>query len=123
MTEHRCPNCEALMIELDCLECVAHSVHETAVKVMENRMENLAPPTRTHCAKGHEMTEENTRVEVRVTDKQSISRSCKLCHNARAVAQRQRERTRPRELGKLDRGRVAPTGRMTNETLPVEEQP
>ena len=94
MTEQRCPACEALIVELDCLECVAHEIHETAVKAMEKRLQDIPPPTRSHCAKGHEMTEENTRIEIRVDGKQSITRICKQCHQDRAVAQRQRGKTR-----------------------------
>jgi hypothetical protein len=124
MSENRCPNCEALMVELDCLECVVHSQYQNAVRVMDQRLANLPPPTRSHCRNGHEMTEANTRIDVRADrDKQSVTRVCRACHNARGVARREREKTtQPREPGKLDRGRVAPTGRMTPQTLPVEEQ-
>jgi len=123
MTEVRCPDCEALLTELDCLECVWHKQHQNAVRVMDQRLADLPPPARTHCAKGHEMTEANTRIEVRVEGKKSITRVCKACRNDRMAAQRERRKTtQPREPGKLDRGRVAPTGRMTSQTLPAEEQ-
>ena len=119
MTEQRCPACEALIVELDCLECVAHEIHETAVNAMEKRLQSIPPPTRSHCAKGHEMTEQNTRIEIRVDGKQSITRICKQCHQDRAVAQRQRGKTRPRERAERSTGAgTAPTGRMTIATLP-----
>jgi hypothetical protein len=121
MSENRCPDCEALMVELDCLECVVHSQHQNAVRVMDQRLADLPPPIRSHCARGHEMTEANTRIEVRVDGKKSITRVCKACRNDRMAAQRERRKTtQPREPGELDRGRVAPTGRMTSTTLPVE---
>jgi len=121
MTERRCPACEALIVELDCFECVAYQLHETAVNAMQKRLQSIPPPTRSHCAKGHEMTEENTRIEIRVNDKQSITRICKQCHNARAVAQRERGKTRPRERAERSTGAgTAPTGRMTIATLPPE---
>jgi hypothetical protein len=104
MTEQRCPACEALIVELDCLECVAHEIHETAVNAMEKRLQDIPPPTRSHCAKGHEMTEENTRIEIRVDGKQSITRICKQCHQDRAVAQRERGKTRPRERAERSTG-------------------
>jgi len=119
MSEHRCPDCEALIVELDCFECVAYQLHETAVHAMEKRLQSIPPATRSHCAKGHEMTEENTRIEIRVDGKQSITRICKQCHNARAVAQRERGKTRPRERAERSTGAgTAPTGRMTPQTLP-----
>jgi hypothetical protein len=120
MSEDRCPNCEAVMVELDCLECVVHSQHQNAVRVMDQRLADLPPPIRSHCARGHEMTEANTRIEVRVDGKKSITRVCKACRNDRMAAQRERRKTtQPREPGRLDRGRVAPTGRMTPSTLPA----
>ena len=123
MTEQRCPNCEAVLTELDCLECVAHEHHQRSVRVMDQRLATLPPPSRSHCRKGHEMTEANTRIEVRVDGKKSITRVCRTCHNLRSVTQRERaktlETTQPREPGGLDRGRAAPTGRMTSTNLPA----
>ena len=124
MSENRCPNCEALMIELDCLECVWHTRHENAVRVMGQRAATLEPSTSTYCPNGHLRTEENTRIDIRVDDRKSVSRACRTCHNEKAIRRRAMRKaeqtTQPRELGKLDRGRVAPTGRMTPQTLPVE---
>jgi len=127
MTEHlpdkRCPECEALITEQDCLECVWYAQHMNSVRVMGQRLSELAPATRTHCVNGHEMTKENTRIDVRIGLKQGITRTCRACLRQRVLDHRARkgsETTQPRELGKLDRGRVAPTGRMTEQTLPVE---
>jgi len=125
MTENRCPNCEALMIELDCLECVSHLRHENAVMVMGQGVATLDSSTSKYCPNGHLRTEENTRIDIRVDDRKSVSRACRTCHNEKAIrrrAMRKAEQTaQPRELGELDRGRVAPTGRMTRQTLPAEE--
>jgi len=92
MTEDRCPDCEAIITELDCAECLAYQRLQTAVRSMEHRVATLAPATRTHCRNGHEMNEKNTRVEVRTGDKASITRVCRTCHNARAVSRRVRNK-------------------------------
>ena len=98
MSENRCPNCEALITELDCLECVWHAMHENAVRVTEEKLAALPPPTRTHCVKGHEMTEENTRIDVRKYDThKAIARICKTCHRQRAVEQKARNRAKAME--------------------------
>ena len=98
MTEQRCPNCEAVITELDCLECVWHAMHENAVRVNEEKLAALPPATRTHCFKGHEMTEENTRIDVRKYDtRKAISRICKTCHRLRAVEQKARNRAQAME--------------------------
>ena len=124
MTEQRCPNCEALMIELDCLECVSNTRHENAVEVMGQRAATLQPFTSTHCPNGHLRREENTRIDIRLNGKKGVSRACRTCHNEKAIRRRamrkEAETTQPREPGGLDRGRAAPTGRMTPRTLPVE---
>ena len=91
MTEQRCPDCEALITELDCLECVWYSQHENAVRVMTDRVAVLAPATRTHCAKGHEMTDANTRLDIRLGHKQGISRTCRTCLRLRGIERRQRD--------------------------------
>ena len=89
MTDRRCSECEAIITELDCLECVWHEKHLNSVRVMGQRVANLPPPTRTHCVNGHEMTEANTRIDFRADrEKQSVSRACRACHNARGVARR-----------------------------------
>jgi hypothetical protein len=124
MTENRCPNCEALMVELDCLECVWYSQHQTAVRVMGERFGALATPTLSYCVNGHEMTEANTRLDVRIGVRKGNTRTCRACLRQRVIDRRERGRgtAQPREPRELDRGRVAPTGRMTPSTLPVEEQ-
>ena len=127
MTEQRCPDCEALMIELDCLECVWHLRNENVIQVMAQRAATLQPSTSTHCPNGHLRTEENTRIDIRLNGKKGVSRACRTCHNEKAIRRRamrkEAETTQPREPGGLDRGRAAPTGRMTPRTLPVEGTP
>ena len=125
MTENRCPDCEAIITELECLECVWYSQHQHSVRVKGQMFAASTAPTKTHCANGHEMTEANTRLDHRIGDRGGITRTCRTCLRQRVKEQRARrgaETAQPRELGKLDRGRVAPTGRMTSQTLPAEEQ-
>lgn len=127
MTEQRCPACEALIVELDCLECEWHLRNEKAIEVMVQRAATLQPLTSTHCPNGHLRTEENTRIDIRVDHRKGVSRACRTCHNEKAIRRRAmrkaQETTQPREPGGLDRGRAAPTGRMTPRTLPVEGTP
>ena len=121
MSETRCPRCEAVMHELDCLECVAYDRLRAATPVAE-RAETLDPTAPTHCIRGHEWTEASTRIDKR-PNRPTATRVCRTCVNERlkaARAKRRAETTRPREPGELDRGRAAPTGRMTPQTLPVE---
>jgi hypothetical protein len=121
MSETRCPRCEAVMHELDCLECVAYDRLRAANPVAE-RAETLDPTAPTHCIRGHEWTEASTRIDKR-PNRPNATRVCRTCVNERlkaARAKRRAETTRPREPGELDRGRAAPTGRMTPQTLPVE---
>jgi len=126
MSEHRCPNCEALITELDCLECVWYSQHENAVRVMSDRVAILAPANRSHCANGHEMTDDNTRLDIRLGHKQGISRTCRTCLRQRGAERRKRdagETTRPQERAERSTG-VGPRqpGGLTPHTLPAEEQ-
>ena len=93
MTEDRCPNCEALLTELECFECAWHAMHENAVRLTADKLAALAPPTRTHCIKGHEMTPENTRLDVRKPESgKPTYRVCITCHRQRAIDQRARAR-------------------------------
>ncbi len=120
MSENRCPRCEAVMNELDCLECVAYDRMRAANPVAE-RVTDPAQPQSTHCIRGHEWTEASTRIEKR-PNRPSPIRTCRTCHNERLKAARAMRRagtTQPREPGGLDRGRAAPTGRMTPQTLPA----
>jgi IS5 family transposase len=107
------------MHELDCLECVAYDRMRAANPVAE-RVTDPAQPQSTHCIRGHEWTEASTRIEKR-PNRPSPIRTCRTCHNERLKAARAKRRagtTQPREPGGLDRGRAAPTGRMTMSTLP-----
>ena len=91
MNEPRCPNCEALLTELECFECAWHAMHENAVRLTADKLAALAPPTRTHCIKGHEMTEENTRLDVRKPESgKPTYRVCITCHRQRAIDQKAR---------------------------------
>lgn len=83
MTERRCEACEAVILELDCQECLAYA---QSLVAQARSAELLAKPRpiRTHCVKGHEMTEANTRIDVYVGNgRQSVTRACRTCHNAR----------------------------------------
>ena len=125
MTEQRCPDCEALMFELDCAECLQYLKASANLQIMIERLADLPAFKTTHCPKGHEYTEANTRIDLRPGSLKSPIRACRTCHNQRlkiARARRRSETTQPRESGGLDRGRAAPTGRMTPQTLPVEGQ-
>ena len=109
------------MHELDCLECVAYDRTRGATPPADQRIVTLAPRNPTHCIRGHQWTESSTRMDKR-PDRPSASRVCRTCHNERlkaARAKRRAETTRPREPGGLDRGRAAPTGRMTSTNLPA----
>ena len=125
MTENRCPDCEALMFELDCAECLQYLKASANLQIMIERLADRPAFKTTHCPKGHEYTEANTRIDLRPGSLKSPIRACRTCHNQRLKVARARrsETTQPREPGELDRGRAASTGRMTNETLPAEEQP
>ena len=110
------------MHELDCLECVAYDRMRAVIPLVADRAAALNTAAPTHCIRGHEWTEASTRIDKRA-NRPSASRVCRTCHNDRlkaARAKRRAETTRPREPGGLDRGRAAPTGRMTPQTLPVE---
>ena len=122
MTENRCPDCEALMFELDCAECLQYLKASANLQIMIERLADLPAFKTTHCPKGHEYTESNTRIDLRPGTLKSPIRACRACHNERlkiARARRRAETTQPRESGELDRGRAAPTGRMTPQTLPA----
>ena len=88
MTAERCPDCEALMTELECLDCLLHTRHQNAVSVMGQRVATLAPSTSAYCPNGHLRTDENTRIDVRADGRQSISRACRTCHNEKAIRRR-----------------------------------
>jgi len=109
------------MHELDCIECLAYDRYRAAIPLVADRAATLNPSTPTHCKRGHEWTEATTRLDKR-SNRPTVARVCRTCHNERlkaARAIRRAETAQPRELGKLDRGRVAPTGRMTPRTLPA----
>jgi len=108
------------MHELDCLECLAYDRMRAVVPLVADRAATLDPSTATHCIRGHEWTEASTRIDKRA-NRPSASRVCRTCHNERlkaARAKRRAETTQPREPG-ADRGRAAPTGRMTSTNLPA----
>ena len=110
------------MHELDCLECIAYDRMRAVIPLVADRAATLDPSAPTHCIRGHEWNEANTRIDKRA-NRPSASRVCRTCHNDRLKAARAKRRagtTQPREPGELDRGRAAPTGRMTSQTLPVE---
>jgi len=109
------------MLELDCLECAAYDRLRAAIPLVAGRGAALDPAAPTHCIRGHEWTEASTRIDKR-PNRPTVSRVCRTCHNERlkaARALRRAETTQPREPGELDRGRAAPTGRMTPQTLPA----
>ena len=123
MSENRCPRCEAVMHELDCLECIAYDRMRAVIPLITDRAATLDQSAPTHCIRGHEWTEASTRIDKRA-NRPSASRVCRTCHNERlkaARAIRRAETTQPREPGELDRGRAAPTGRMTSTNLPAGE--
>ena len=109
------------MHELDCLECIAYDRMRAVIPLVADRAATLDPNATTHCIRGHEWTEASTRIDKR-PNRPSASRVCRTCHNDRLKAARAKRRagtTQPREPGGLDRGRAAPTGRMTPQTLPA----
>ena len=111
------------MHELDCLECVAYDRMRAVIPLVADRVATLDTAAPTHCIRGHEWTEASTRIDKR-PNRPSATRICRTCHNERlkaARAIRRAETTRPREPG-ADRGRAAPTGRMTPQTIPVDGQ-
>jgi hypothetical protein len=90
--EDRCPACEALMTELDCTDCISLLRAIEAEQAAQALLERPYVQTRTHCPKGHEMTPENTRIDVRAGDKQSVTRSCRACHNLRGIVRREKKK-------------------------------
>jgi hypothetical protein len=91
MTGGRCPDCEAIITELECQDCVAHAANQAASLALQERALRRPAATRTHCPAGHEMTDANSRVDVRLSGgKGSVSRACRACHNARCAARRAR---------------------------------
>lgn len=108
------------MHELDCLECIAYDRMRAVIQLVADRAATLKTAAQTHCIRGHEFTEASTRIEKR-PNRPTSGRVCRTCHNERlkaARAKRRAETTQPREPGGLDRGRAAPTGRMTMSNLP-----
>lgn len=55
-------------------------------------MPNQGTPRRTHCARGHEFTPENT-----ITDRYSGCRTCRTCHREKMAARRREQRARQTE--------------------------
>ena len=122
MTEDRCPNCEALLTELECFECAWHAMHENAVRLTADKLAALAPPTRTHCIKGHEMTPENTRLDVRKPESgKPTYRVCITCHRQRAVDQKARNRARA-AAGKEPRPQGSETHCVNGHEMTVENK-
>jgi len=108
------------MHELDCIECLAYDRMRAVVPLVADRAAILDQASPTHCIRGHEWTEASTRIDKRA-NRPSASRVCRTCHNERLKAARAKRRagtTQPREPG-ADRGRAAPTGRMTGTNLPA----
>ena len=108
------------MHEIDCLECRAYDRMRAVIPLVADRSATLNPNAPTHCKRGHEWTEASTRIDKR-PNRPTASRVCRTCHNERLKAARASRRagtTQPREPG-ADRGRAAPTGRMTGTNLPA----
>jgi hypothetical protein len=84
--ELRCERCEAQVDRADdCYECAV-----TSRKAQEQA--SLKQVTRkTHCLRGHEYTEENTRMDANGASSYQV---CRSCHNARGKATRERRRLR-----------------------------
>jgi hypothetical protein len=132
MTELRCPDCEAIVNELDCTDCLQLQRNMQAQETAQALLERAPIQTRTHCPKGHEMTPDNTRIDVRAdAEKQSITRSCRTCHNLRGITRREKKKaakkatrgtTRPRERAErsIGAGPHQPGG-LISQTLPVQE--
>lgn len=99
MTEIRCPTCEALIVELECLECVWHQRHGQAVRVVGVMFGSPMPPTTTYCRNGHEMTEENTKLEPR---ENCMSKICRTCRNQR------RAKKKAQQTAGIDGGQQPP---------------
>jgi hypothetical protein len=92
-----------------------------SVRVMGQRLSELAPATRTHCVNGHEMTEENTRIDVRMGLKQGITRTCRACLRQRVLDHRARkgsETTQPREPESSTGAGSHQPGGLISQTLP-----
>ena len=75
----RCPDCEALLIDVDCLDCHIQRVHAEWVANLEVKLATTPLKWKTHCPTGHEMTEANTRIVVRAGARPSIYRQCRTC--------------------------------------------
>ena len=100
MSETRCPNCEAVISELDCAECLQYSKAQANLQAMMQRIQTLPAFKTTHCPKGHEYTEANTRIDLKPGSSKSPTRACRTCHNQRlkiARKIRKQETTQPRE--------------------------
>jgi hypothetical protein len=93
MAEDRCPACEALMTELDCTDCIMLLRAIKAEQAAQALLDRPYVQTRTHCLKGHEMTPENTRIDVRADgDKQSVTRACRACHKLRGIVRQEKKK-------------------------------
>lgn len=87
MSEDRCPGCEALMTELDCADCLAVERH--AASLLATQRENYK--RKTHCSHGHELTPENTRIDVR-GGRPGGYQVCRTCHKRRCASVRARRK-------------------------------
>ena len=94
MTERRCEACEAIITEIECEDCLillrAIQEEQKIRALMIRPLKNI----RTHCKHGHEMTEENTRIDIKTKPgKQSVTRACRTCHSERCREHRLRAKT------------------------------
>ena len=83
------------MHELDCLECLAYDRIKAVMPSIDRRGTELAPSTTTHCKRGHEWTEANTRIDRRL-NRPAAARVCRTCHNVRLKAARARRKAAER---------------------------
>lgn len=88
--EQRCARCEAPVDRLDdCYECVL-SDHRHGEHAVLRQLDSQFRK-KTHCLKGHEFTDANTRIDV---NHGSAYQVCRTCHNARNKATRERQKLR-----------------------------
>ena len=93
MSDRRCEACESLITELDCLDCLM-MLQSIKAEINAKKPNRKQAKLKSHCRNGHKMDDANTRIEVRSNPlkRQSVSRKCRTCANARAVAQRVRNK-------------------------------
>lgn len=101
MVENRCPECEELLTDLDCLDCLT-------VKGLQRACIQIAaePKATTHCRNGHLRTDENTTVKVRADKNHRTFLECKDC---RREAQKRRVRSQV-GIDKRKKKRMASNG-------------